>query len=312
MATIYCKAVWWANYFFSNSALPRSKNSSFEQTLFHLNPRLNSASQSRSKFALQMLTNVSVAFVYKEANFKSETISQTYLGESLDVLDELPDWIRVRQEDGYEGWVARFFVNEKPIDWDDQDFYFNRAQIAWIYEDSDSQASTIRDITLLSKLPLLEKHAGWVKLRLPDETMGWLPDNPREPELRMDKDQLIKSAYSFLGVPYFWGGKTPKGFDCSGFVQSVYWLHGMKLPRDAYMQAEIGQRVDDEFHTWQAGDLIFFSERGDTITHVAISMGNGDFIHASGFVKINSLNPNHLDYFNEKYADIFTRTMRII
>lgn len=261
---------------------------------------------------LQVLTNVSIAFVYRDAAFKSETVSQTHLGETLQVLEEQNDWLFVRQEDGYEGWVARFFVVEKPDSWESHAFYRHGKQISWIYQNPDIRSNSIRDITLLSRLPLLEQAGDWVKVLLPDGTQGWVEFRPWETPASVDLEQLVNTAFSFQGIQYYWGGRSPKGFDCSGFVQTVFGLHGVKLPRDAYQQAEVGTRVADDFHQWQTGDLIYFSERTAKITHVALSLGGGDFIHASGFVKVNSLNPEHADIYLEKYAKIFTKTQRVL
>jgi len=262
--------------------------------------------------ALQMLTNASIAFVNRDAAFKSETISQTHLGETLDVLEEQDDWLRVKQEDGYEGWVARFFVKEKPASWENHTFYHHGEQISWIFQSPDIQSNTIRDITLLSRLPILTQEGGWVQVLLPDGVKGWVQNHQRSLPTSVDVEQLVQTAFRFQGIQYFWGGRSPKGFDCSGFVQTVYGLHGCKLPRDAYQQGEVGTRISDDFSNWEVGDLIFFSERSDKITHVAISLGGGDFIHASGFVKLNSLNPDHTDLYLEKYGKIFTKTMRVL
>jgi cell wall-associated NlpC family hydrolase len=83
---------------------------------------------------------------------------------------------------------------------------------------------------------------------------------------------------AFAGTPYQWGGITPWGADCSGFVQTVYAVHGIQLPRDASQQALIGAEADGEV----PGDLLFFSERDDgRITHVAIALGPSEFAHVA-------------------------------
>ncbi len=262
--------------------------------------------------ALQMLTNVSIAFVYREAAYRSETVSQTHLGEELEILEENDEWVKVRQEDGYIGWVSKAFVKEKPKSWNSKEFFYPASQVAWIYQNPDRQATTIRDMTMLSGLPVLERKNGWIKLLLPDGTEGWSEDKGRFPVHELDVEALVQTALSFLGIQYFWGGRSPKGFDCSGFTQTTFGLHGFKLPRDAYQQAEVGMEVTEDFNSWQVGDLIFFSEKPNRITHVAISLGKGDFIHASGFVKLNSLNPENTQLYVEHYAGIYTKTMRII
>lgn len=262
--------------------------------------------------ALQMLTNVSIAFVYRDATFKSETISQTHLGETLEVLEEQEEWLHVKQEDGYEGWVARFFLCIKPADWDQRAFYYHDQHVSRILQNPDRQSNAIRDITILSKLPMVTQKDGWVQVLLPDGLTGWLESHPRSIPLQVDVEQLIQTAFSFQGIQYFWAGRSPKGFDCSGFVQTVYALHGVILPRDAYQQADRGIRLDDDFSAWGAGDLLYFSEQPESISHVAISLGEGDFIHASGFVKLNSLNTVHTELYLEKYAKIFTKAMRVL
>ncbi|MBC8375623.1 MAG: C40 family peptidase [FCB group bacterium] len=262
--------------------------------------------------ALQLLTNVSIAFIYRDAAFKSEATSQTHLGETLEVLEDRGDWLRVRQEDKYEGWVARFFVIDKPASWENHTFYYHGEQISWIFQSPDTQSNTIRDITLLSRLPLLDQDGGWVQLLLPDGVEGWVQKSPRPLVDSVDVERLIQTAFGFQGIQYFWGGRSPKGFDCSGFVQTVYGLNGLRLPRDAYLQADVGTIVDDDFSNWEVGDLIFFTENSDKITHVAISLGQGDFIHASGFVKMNSMNADHPDLYLEKYEKTYTRTIRVI
>lgn len=259
-----------------------------------------------------MLTNVSVAFIHDKASFRTEGTSQTYLGETVIAFEEEGDWLRVRLEDGYEGWVCKFYVVDKPADWDDHDFYYHGDRISWILEDPQDPSSHFRDITLLSKLPALAYEDDRVQVLLPDGLKGWIKNSPRPLFTEVDLERLAQTAFRFRGTQYFWGGRSPKGFDCSGFVQTTFWLNGLQLPRDAYQQAEVGVRVDDDFSTWRVGDLIFFTERSERITHVAISLGGGDFIHSSGHVKLNSLNPAHEDLFLQKYADTFTKTMRVV
>ncbi len=94
-------------------------------------------------------------------------------------------------------------------------------------------------------------------------------------------------ARRFLGVPYLWGGTTTFGFDCSGFVQRVYSLLNLTLPRDAYQQAvsPLGTRFEPTTPT-EPGDLVFFVGRSDPrkrgITHVGMALDTERFIHAVG------------------------------
>ena len=101
------------------------------------------------------------------------------------------------------------------------------------------------------------------------------PDNPGG--LRQD---LVKTAKRFLGVPYRWGGEDSKnGFDCSGLTMVSYRLNGLSLPRNSRAQYQAGRAV--EKNRLQQGDLVFFATKGGTrVTHVGMYVGDGQFIHA--------------------------------
>lgn len=101
---------------------------------------------------------------------------------------------------------------------------------------------------------------------------------------------IINLAQQFLGVPYVWGGSSPNGFDCSGFVQYVYAQRGIHLPRTADIQITAGRPVAKS--ELQPGDLVFFASDYVNISHVGIYVGNGQMIHASsgeGMIAYDSL-----------------------
>jgi cell wall-associated NlpC family hydrolase len=93
--------------------------------------------------------------------------------------------------------------------------------------------------------------------------------------------RVVPSGERYLGTPYRWGGTSPRtGFDCSGFVQYVYGLHGVDLPRTSRQMAGSGIAVDPSTRSLAVGDLMLFAQNG-RISHVAIYAGNGRFIHSS-------------------------------
>ena len=96
------------------------------------------------------------------------------------------------------------------------------------------------------------------------------------------REELIKTAGRFIGVPYLWGGTTSEtGFDCSGLTMAVYQLNGLDLPRVSHQQFEAGIPIEQS--RLETGDLVFFSTTGTgKISHVGIYAGNGQFIHAPG------------------------------
>ncbi len=93
--------------------------------------------------------------------------------------------------------------------------------------------------------------------------------------------ELTTLAKKYLGGKYVWGGETPKGFDCSGYTQYIFKKIGINLPRTAYEQSKIGERVKGRLHK---GDLLFFNtdpSRAIPVTHVGVYLEKGKFIHAA-------------------------------
>ncbi len=118
-----------------------------------------------------------------------------------------------------------------------------------------------------------------------------------------DKKKLLADAKYFKGGKYVWGGTTPKGFDCSGYVQYLYKKHNVNLPRTAWAQSKKGQSVDKS--NLEKGDLIFFltdKKRGIPVTHVGIYLGDGQFIHAASKKKGIIISPIHSGYYSNKFV----------
>lgn len=114
---------------------------------------------------------------------------------------------------------------------------------------------------------------------------------------------MLRAADSYVGVPYVWGGNTPKGFDCSGFTKYVFAKYGVSLPRTSREQVHAGSAVAPDFRALRPGDLMMFAEPGEAISHVAIYVGNGRIIHASssnggvGYTDLNAGGDWFVAYF---------------
>jgi cell wall-associated NlpC family hydrolase len=118
-----------------------------------------------------------------------------------------------------------------------------------------------------------------------------------------DRKKLLEDAKYFKGGKYVWGGTTPEGFDCSGYVQYLYKKHNVNLPRTAWAQSKKGQSIDKS--DLEKGDLLFFltdKKRGIPVTHVGIYLGNGQFIHAASKKKGIIISPVHHGYYANKFV----------
>lgn len=126
------------------------------------------------------------------------------------------------------------------------------------------------------------------------------PDpEPEQTPAPQPKSSIVETAKQYIGVPYAYGGSSPKGFDCSGFVQYVFRQHGISLPRTASEQASVGTKVS----TPEPGDLVFFTRNvgGGGIEHVGIYVGDDSFIHANINLGV-IITPLSSQWYSARYA----------
>jgi hypothetical protein len=123
----------------------------------------------------------------------------------------------------------------------------------------------------------------------------------REQGERYLREEIVNTAERFLGIPYQWGGTSPKtGFDCSGLTAAVYELNGLKLPRSSKQQWSAGTPVDR--HELSRGDLVFFATAGGKkVSHVGIYVDDGRFIHSPRKGKTIRFGSLSNGYFKSRY-----------
>jgi len=220
----------------------------------------------------------------------SELVDQAHYGEHVTVLGESGDRRYVQGSDQYLGWLH---IDDLAV----FTGYAERHVVAVLF--ADVRDAPRGDAEVIARLPAgttlpetTSRPDGWRETHLgPGWRTGYvaptdLVDVRALPHGYPTADDYLKTAESFIGVPYLWGGTTALGLDCSGLVQQVYRLNGVALPRDADQQAMLGRRVEEA----RAGDLMFFG--AETVTHVALATSATEFIHApmkGGVVERNRL-----------------------
>ncbi len=201
-----------------------------------------------------------IAPLLAEPRISSEQISQRLFGHPLTALESRGDYVRVRGGDGYEGWTHQgYLVETRDAGW--------RLGLG----------CTVADATgALVPLPL----GALIPSQMPIIDGGVLTGEERGAAFPATGAAVTRTARSaFAGTTYQWGGVSPWGADCSGFVQTVFWLHGLDLPRDAWQQALTGIPAAPPY---APADLLFFSEREDRRpTHVGIALADGFMAHVA-------------------------------
>lgn len=238
--------------------------------------------------------HVSVSNIYKKCSYQSEITSQAILGESVTVIEEENDFYLVRQQDSYEGWIK----NNQVSNWSDSaaEVKMITSHIIQIFQEKNEYSDQIRDAVIGCKLNVIDSADEWFQVLLPDGMKGWVKKRHFGTFPILSRQNVINLAKQFIGYPYFWGGRSPRGFDCSGFVQTVFGLLGKMLPRDSFMQQKSAKYISKKIEDAQMGDLYFFGDDGVNVDHVGIALGNNKILHSRGMVRINSLNENDADF----------------
>lgn len=170
-----------------------------------------------------------------------------------------------------------------------------------IYQQPATRSRMIARVEAGVYLAICNSRTGWLGVLMADRTIGWIPAHtvrlldyqvvgPNGPATRsgpqLDNPLLtggqrtiLQTAYTFLGIPYRWGGTSPNGMDCSAFVQRCFASLGINLPRTAREQFGCGMPV--AVAQLQAADRLYFQNKSGRITHTGIYIGDGYFIHSS-------------------------------
>ena len=242
---------------------------------------------------------VAIAPMLAEPHVSSGQVSQQLAGHFVSVIEDQGDWLLVRGRDDYEGWMHRGYLSTTAAAGDDRD---RRVSLGCVVVSPDG---AVRSLPLRALVP-----AG-------DRVQSGEAVPEHEVALRFPTDALAicRSAVElYVGTSYQWGGVTPWGADCSGLVQSVFALHGVRLPRDAWLQARAGRDAGRDLLASNPADLLFFSDRPDAhITHVGIALGDGGLVHLAlgrGGYAIERLDDERNEYVRKlRTRFLFARSM---
>lgn len=228
-------------------------------------PSAPSANAVTLSTADRFVVRAAVAPLLTEARIASPLTSQLLHGDVVQLVDGRGDWLRVRGADDYEGWMHVGYL--MPC---------TGGEAGWRISlgcTTREASGTIRPLPLGARLAPATQVLDGIAIAADARAAHF----PRDPSA------IARSALAlFGGAPYLWGGVSPWGVDCSGFVQRVFALHGVPLPRDAWQQADATKRVGDDAAALHApADLLFFSDREDRrVTHVGIATGDGHMVHS--------------------------------
>jgi hypothetical protein len=276
------------------------------------------------------LVNNSVIHLRREPSSTKELITQARLGAPVRILKTEGGKSLIQVPDGYIGWVNTaevYAVDEDELaTYREAEKLVYKAQYGLAYSEPDVESMPVTDLVIGNILRKVTEESGFTQVLYPDGRLGWVNSGELVPAeeiffLTALKENLVQTAQKFHGIPYLWGGTSSKNIDCSGLVCNVYFLNGIQLPRDADMQALIGRELTTTMAPdgLEAGDLLFFGRKAseeveENVTHVAMYIGDGEYIHSAGYrerVSINSMDSTKTNYI-ERYPEIFVRAVRIL
>ena len=267
------------------------------------------------------LVTISVANLRSNPKHSAELATQATLGTPVNILKKEGDWWLVQTPDHYLAWVDNGGIVE--ITSSELSLWKSSPKIIYTvitgntYSKPDKQSQVVSDIVAGSILELLEEDNEFYKVKYPDNRIAYVGKSEAQPytdwleNTKPTGESLVATSKKLMGLPYLWGGTSTKGVDCSGFTKTVYFLNGMIIPRDASQQVNTGELTDStkHFEKLLPGDLLFFGRKAtdstsEKVVHVGMWIGNNEFIHSSGQVRISSVDkdaPNFDPYNLNRY-----------
>jgi len=271
--------------------------------------------------------NNSVANLRSQPKHGAEIATQALLGTPIRLLKKQGEWYLVQTPNNYIAWVDDDGIveaNNKTLNnYSKQKKIVYNQLYGYSYQEPKVKSQTVSDLVSGCILAVISSKRKYYQVQYPDKRKAWVRKNEvidynEFLDKKPNKSEIVKTAMKFMGLPYLWGGTSAKAVDCSGFTSTVYYMNGSILQRDASQQTKYGKVVSSKYESKDLlpGDLLFFGRPAsdslpERVTHVAIYIGNTEFIHASGKVRINSMDRSRGNFIPE-YESRFVRAVRII
>lgn len=309
--------------------LPPAKDELLQKlNKFNISDQIELLPEAELEDKIYGIINLSVANLRTKPDHQAEMATQALLGTPIRVLKKERGWYLVQTPDEYISWIdgdGFYRVNYDSLyDWNNSKKIIFTNDFGFSYISPDENSERVTDLVIGDILKYSGEENGFCRVVYPNGKTGFIKsEDCKHFDEWLDKadpvvGNILKTAKSFMGIPYLWGGTSIKGMDCSGFTKTVFYLNGAVLPRDASQQVHTGEDVDtkNNLDNLEPGDFLFFGKKADgtskeRITHVAIYIGDGDYIHASGKVRINSFEKDNPNY-NAYRDDSFVRAKRIL
>lgn len=267
------------------------------------------------------LVTISVANLRSQPKHSAELATQATLGTPVTILKKQGGWLLIQTPDRYLSWVDSdgiYPMTETQLEaWKDAPKMIYTNVNGSSYSEPDTSSQVVSDIVAGGILQIIDEKDGFYKVAYPDQRIAYINTAEAQyldswvTQTNPSQENLVATSMELMGLPYLWGGTSTKGVDCSGFTKTIYFLNGIVLPRNASQQIHTGEVIDEtkNFENLRPGDLLFFGEKAtetmsERVVHVAMWIGNNEFIHAAGRVKINSVDkdaPNYDAYNVNRY-----------
>jgi len=273
------------------------------------------------------LVKISVANLRSNPAHSAELATQATMGTPLKIFKKEGSWYLVQTPDKYLAWVDNGglepVTDEEFENWRATPKLIYTKAFGFSYKEASLESQEVSDLVAGSILELLGEQNQFYKVGYPNGDVAFVEKSAAQPyrewiaALNPSEENLIKTSKSLMGLPYLWGGTSPKGVDCSGYTKTIYFLNGIIIPRDASQQVHTGKLVDStrNFENLIPGDLLFFGRAAtdstaERVVHVGMWIGNNQFIHSSGNVHISTFDTTATD-FDEANYNRYLRTKRI-